>query len=283
MSFRTLVAPDELFAHLDDPDWAILDCRFSLADAKHGRRAYARGHVPGALYAHLEEDLSGPVAAGAASGRHPLPEIADFARTLGGWGIDERTQVAVYDDQGGAMAGRLWWMLGWVGHDAVAVLDGGWQRWCGEGRPVARGEKGRSAAVFAAAPRPERLASAADVLARVDDPAAPLLDARAGERYRGEVEPLDRVAGRIPGAVCAAFEGNLSRDGTFKSRRALRERFRNLLGDAPPERAISYCGSGVTACHNLLAMEHAGLAGGRLYAGSWSEWIADPDRPVERG
>ncbi len=282
MSFTTLVTSDHLFAHLDDPGWVVLDCRFSLADAEHGRREYLKAHVPGALYAHLEEDLSGPIVQGVTS-RHPLPEVADFERTLGAWGIDERVQVVVYDDMGGAIAARPWWMLGWVGHDAVALLDGGWQRWCGEGRPITAEAAARPTRVFTASPRPERLVPAAQVLGRLGDASAPLLDARAGERYRGEVEPLDPVAGHIPGAMCAPFEENLSADGTFSSRVELRRRFRALLGEQPPEHSVSYCGSGVTACHNLLAMEHAGLAGGRLYAGSWSHWVTDPDRPVERG
>ena len=281
-SFTTLVTPDELLARLDDPDWMVLDCRFSLADAGHGRREYEKAHVPGALHADLEEDLSGPIVPNV-TGRHPLPEVADFERTLGAWGIDERVQVVVYDDMGGAMAGRLWWMLGWVGHDAVALLDGGWRRWRAGGRPVTAEVAPRAARAFTASPRPERLVPAADILGRLGDASAPLLDARAGERYRGDVEPLDPVAGHIPGAVCAAFEENLSGDGAFKSPRELRERFTALLGDTPPERSVSYCGSGVTACHNLLAMEHAGLPGGRLYAGSWSHWVTDPDRPVERG
>ncbi len=282
MSFTTLVTSDELFARLDDPDWVVLDCRFSLTDGEHGRRAYREGHVPGAMYAHLEEDLSGPIRPGA-TGRHPLPEVDDFARTLGAWGIDERVQVVVYDDMGGAMAGRLWWMLGWLGHDAVALLDGGWRRWRTEGRPVGRRGAARPARVFSPAPRPERLVSAAEVRARLGDASTPLVDARSGERHRGEVEPLDPVAGHIPGAVCAAFEENLAPDGTFKSPDVLRRRFRGILGGAPPGQSVSYCGSGVTACHNLLAMEHAGLGRGRLYAGSWSHWITDPDRPVARG
>ena len=282
MSLRTLVTPDELFAHLDDPDWMILDCRHSLADADHGRREYELAHVPGAVHAHLEEDLSGPIIPGT-TGRHPLPAVADLARTLGTWGVDERVQVVVYDDMGGAMAGRLWWMLGWVGHDAVALLDGGWRRWRAEGRPVTAEVAARPERTFTAAPRPERVVPAADVLGGLGDASALLIDARAGERYRGEVEPLDPVAGHIPGAVCADFEENLTPDGTFKSPEQLRKRFRAILGDTPPEHSLCYCGSGVTACHNLLAMEHAGLSGGRLYADSWSHWITDPDRPVERG
>ena len=282
MSLTTLVSPDELAAHLDDPDWVTVDCRFSLADAEHGRREYEQAHVSRAVYAHLEKDLSGPIIPGT-TGRHPLPEVPDFARTLGAWGIDGRVQVVAYDDMGGAMAGRLWWMLGWVGHDAAALLDGGWQRWCAEGRPATAEVTARPARVFSPAPRPERLVRAAGVLSRLGDASAPLIDARAGERYRGEVEPLDPVAGHIPGAVCAAFEENLTADGSFKSREELRQRFRAILGDTPAEQSVSYCGSGVTACHNLLAMEHAGLSGGRLYAGSWSHWVTDPDRPVERG
>ena len=282
MSFTTLVAPDKLSAHLDDPNWVVLDCRFSLADGEHGRREYLKAHIPGALYAHLEGDLSGPIAPGA-TGRHPLPEVAAFERTLGAWGIDGQVQVVACDDMGGAMASRLWWMLGWVGHDAVALLDGGWQRWCGEGLPVTAEAAARPARVFTASPRPERLVPASEVLTRLGDPSAPLLDARAGQRYRGEVEPLDPVAGHIPGAMCAPFEDNLEADGTFRSPDELRQRFHTLLGEQPPEHSISYCGSGVTACHNLLAMEHAGLTGGRLYAGSWSHWVTDPERPVERG
>ena len=282
MSFTTLVTPEEVFAHLDGPEWVIVDCRFSLADAEHGRREYEQAHLPRAVYAHLEEDLSGPIVPGT-TGRHPLPAAADFARTLGAWGVDRRVQVVAYDDMGGAMAGRLWWMLGWVGHDAAALLDGGWQRWRAEGRPVTAEVTARPARVFSPAPRPERLVRAAGVLSRLGDASAPLIDARAGERYRGEVEPLDPVAGHIPGAVCAAFEENLTADGSFKSREELRQRFRAILGDTPAEQSVSYCGSGVTACHNLLAMEHAGLSGGRLYAGSWSHWVTDPDRPVERG
>lgn len=282
MSFNTLVSSDELARHLDDPDWVVLDCRFSLVDGGHGRREYDNAHIPGALYAHLEDDLSGPIVPGA-TGRHPLPGIADFERTLGAWGIDEAVQVVAHDDMGGAMAGRLWWMLGWLGHDAVALLDGGWQGWCGGGNPVAADVAARPARVFRASPRPERLVPVAQVRARLGDASVPLFDARAGERYRGEVEPLDPVAGHIPGAVCAAFEENLGPDGTFRSPDELRERFRALLGDQPPEHSVSYCGSGVTACHNLLAMEHAGLTGGRLYAGSWSHWVTDADRPVERG
>lgn len=282
MCFTTLVSSDDLLAHLDDPDWVILDCRFSLADAEQGRREYERAHVPGAVHAHLEQDLSGPIVPGT-TGRHPLPEVADFARRLGAWGVDGRVQVVVYDDMGGAMAGRLWWMLGWAGHDAVALLDGGWRRWCAEGRAVSTEVGARPARIFTPAPRPGRLVSAADVLDGLGDPSTPLIDARAGERHRGEVEPLDPVAGHIPGAVCAPFEDNLSADGTFRSPGELRRRFQAILGDASPEQSVSYCGSGVTACHNLLAMERAGLSGGRLYAGSWSHWVTNPDRPVERG
>ena len=282
MSFNTLIAPGELLRQLDDPDWVVIDCRFSLVDGGHGRREYQAAHIPGALYAHLEDDLSGPILPGV-TGRHPLPQVADFERTLGAWGIDESVQVVAYDDMGGAMASRLWWMLGWVGHDAAALLDGGWQRWRGEGRPTTADMPARPARAFSASPRPERLVPAAGVHARLHDPSTPLFDARAGERYRGEVEPLDPVAGHIPGAVCAPFEDNLAADGSFRSRDELRRRFEALLGDQPPEHSVCYCGSGVTACHNLLAMEHAGLAGGRLYAGSWSHWVTDAERPLERG
>jgi len=282
MAFTTLIDPETLQAHLEDPDWVVVDCRFSLSDPAHGRRAYQEAHIPGAVYAHLDEDLSGPIVAGR-TGRHPLPDPDWLARKLSAWGIDHRTQVVAYDDAGGAFAARLWWLLGWLGHDAVAVLDGGWPRWVREGRPVRGGIETRPSRTFVARIRPERVVSADEVLQHLHDPCWRLLDARAPERYRGEQEPIDPVAGHIPGAVNAPFAENLTPEGTFRLPEQLRQRFEALLGDVPPERVICYCGSGVTAAHNLLAMAHAGLPGARLYAGSWSEWITDPRRPVARG
>ncbi|RMG49113.1 MAG: sulfurtransferase [Acidobacteria bacterium] len=265
--------------HLADVDWAVVDCRFSLDDPERGRRDYQRAHIPGAVYAHLNEDLSGPVIPGR-TGRHPLPEIDRFAGTLGRWGIDERVQVVAYDDSGGAVAARLWWMLRWLGHDAVAVLDGGWPAWQEEERPAQSGVETRAPRTFVPRPRPELIITSEDIEAALGRATYRLIDARAPERYRGEQEPIDPIAGHIPGAVSAPFAGNLDARGRFRSPEELRARFQAILGDLPPERAVLYCGSGVTAAHNLLAMAHAGLGEGRLYVGSWSEWITDPRRPI---
>lgn len=282
MAFTTLIDPETLQAHLEDPDWVVVDCRFSLSDPAYGWQAYQKAHIPTAVYAHLDEDLSGPMVPGR-SGRHPLPDPDQLAQKLGAWGIGSCTQVVAYDDAGGAFAARLWWLLGWLGHDAVAVLDGGWPRWIGEGRPIREGVEQRPPCAFTPRLQPERVVTADDVKQRLHDPAWRLLDARAPERYQGVQEPIDPVAGHIPGAVNAPFSENLTSAGTFLSPERLRQRFAALLGGVPPERTICYCGSGVTAAHNVLAMTHAGLPGARLYAGSWSEWITDPRRPVARG
>lgn len=282
MAFTTLIDPETLQAHLEDPDWVVVDCRFSLSDPAYGWQAYQKAHIPTAVYAHLDEDLSGPMVPGR-SGRHPLPNPDQLAQKLGAWGIGSCTQVVAYDDAGGAFAARLWWLLGWLGHDAVAVLDGGWPRWIGEGRPIREGVEQRPPCAFTPRLQPERVVTADDVKQRLHDPAWRLLDARAPERYQGVQEPIDPVAGHIPGAVNAPFSENLTSAGTFLSPERLRQRFAALLGGVPPERTICYCGSGVTAAHNVLAMTHAGLPGARLYAGSWSEWITDPRRPVARG
>ncbi len=279
--FRTLVDTSILRSHLDDPAWVIVDCRFTLTDTGAGARAYAAGHIPGARYAHLDLDLSSEIGPG--TGRHPLPDPVLLAEKLGSWGIGAGSQVVVYDDSLGAMASRLWWLLRWLGHDAVALLDGGIQKWRREGLPV-------SAAVTVPVPvrfeplRDDRLWVSSefvrDVVARRE---CLLIDARAEERFRGDIEPLDPVAGHVPGAVNHPFEDNLDLGGQFLEPAALHSLYLGILKDVPPERVIQMCGSGVTACHNLLAMEHAGLRAGRLYAGSWSEWIADPRRPVARG
>lgn len=282
MALTTLCAPSDLAAHLDDPAWAVVDCRFSLNDVDRGRRDYLAGHVPGAVYAHLDDDLSGPVERGR-TGRHPLPDPDAFARTLSRWGIGPGVQVVAYDDAGGAIAARLWWMLRWVGHDAVAVLDGGWPRWVREGHPTRSGTEDRPPRTFEPRLRPDLVADAAEVDRLRQDSTARLLDARAGARFRGEVEPIDPVAGHIPGALSAPHEANLDVTGCFLPAEALRAYYEALRRGAPAERVVSYCGSGVTAAHNLLAMAHAGLEGARLYPGSWSEWITDPARPVATG
>jgi thiosulfate/3-mercaptopyruvate sulfurtransferase len=281
MIFRTLISTADLAPHLDNPSWVILDCRFTLEDPMRGERDYEQGHIPGALYAHLERDLTGTIIPGK-TGRHPLPSLEHLAERFSSWGIDETVQVVAYDDSGGSMAARVWWLLRWLGHEAVAVLDGGWPWWRAEGRPFRCGRHWRSPRRFLPRPRPELVASADEVLAVLNDPRFRLIDSRSLERYRGEYEPIDPVAGHIPGALCAPYLENLDSHGRFRPAAQLRERFERLLGDVPAERVIFYCGSGVTAAHNLLALAHAGLGDARLYAGSWSEWITDPTRPIER-
>jgi len=277
--WTTLVDCEALHAALGDPELVIVDCRFSLADPAAGEAAWRRGHVPGAVHAHLDHDLSGPHVPGA--GRHPWPDAVAFARTLAGWGIDAARQVVAYDDGDGAYAARLWCLLRAAGHPRVAVLDGGWARWQALGFPVTD-----------AAPTPTTAAvrrfawhrpplAAADVEAHLASGGL-LVDARAGERFRGEVEPIDRVAGHVPGAANRPYALNL-RDGRFKPAAELRAEFASLLGGRAPDAVVAMCGSGVTACHHLLAMAHAGLEGARLYGGSWSGWIEDPARPVAIG
>lgn len=281
MPFTTLISTAELAAHLDDPDWAIVDCRYDLNNSAWGERVYAEAHLRGAVYAHLDRDLSGPKTG--RNGRHPLPDPEAFMRRLGAWGIGPGVQVVAYDQANGMWASRLWWMLRWVGHTAVAVLDGGLAKWTAEGRPTQAGVEARAARAFSGAPRPGQFVTADDVDHLRQDPAYRLVDARAPERYRGEAEPIDSVAGRIPGAVNHYNALNVNPDGTFLAPDALRARFLGLLGGAPPENVVAYCGSGIAATHNLLALEIAGLPGARVYMGSWSEWCADPGWPVARG
>jgi len=280
MAHTTLITAATLQAHLDDPDWVVVDCRFNLADPAAGRRAYQAGHIPGARYAHLDEDLSAPVTA--TTGRHPLPDPARLAATLGAWGIGPGTQVLAYDDLGGMLAAaRLWWLLRWLGHTAVAVLDGGLPAWTRAGLPLSTDVPVIAARTFIARPD-DRLWLTVEQVQGL--PAHELLlDARGAARYRGEMEPIDPVAGHMPGALNLPTESNLAADGCFLPAAALRARFAALLGERPAARVVHSCGSGVTACHNLLAMEVAGLSGSRLYAGSWSEWIRDPQRPVATG
>ena len=282
MPFETLISAEQLAIHLADPDWAVVDCRFSLADTDRGRQDYLQSHIAGAVYAHLDNDLSGTIVPGQ-TGRHPLPQPDVLAERLGGWGIDPGVQVVAYDASGGGNAARLWWLLRWLGHDAVAVLDGGWQRWQQMGGRVRSGAESRPARRFVPRPRHDWVVTADEVEQLRADPDHLVVDSRTAERYRGEKEPIDPVAGRIPGAVCAPYFDNLEPAGFFRGSADLRQRFEALLAGRPPERAVFYCGSGVTAAHNLLALAHAGLGDGRLYAGSWSEWITDARRPIGRG
>jgi len=280
-TFTTLLSAADLLARLQEATPPlVLDAGFDLADPAAGERAHAAAHLPDSLYVHLDRDLSGPKSG--ANGRHPLPERRTFAATAGRLGIAPATQVIALDRQGGVYAARLWWMLRWLGHEAVAVLDGGLRAWQAAGGPTSS----TVAAPLPAPPYPERppLVTLVDLdqVAR-RPPEVAVLDARAGERFRGEVEPLDRVAGHIPGALNRPYAGNLGPDGRFKPAAVLAAEFRAALGQRGAAEVIHSCGSGVTACHNLLAMEHAGLAGSRLYPGSWSEWSADPARPIARG
>jgi len=279
MTRHTLITAADLLPHLADPAWALVDCRYALAAADWGQQEYAAGHIPGAVYADLPRDLAGPVGAGQ-SGRHPLPAVDALAARLGAWGIDGRVQVVAYDAAGGALAAaRLWWLLRRLGHAAVAVLDGGWQGWQTAGYPVIAGAESRAARRFTPQAPAARVADSAAVRAALGAASVRLLDARAADRYRGENETIDPVAGHIPTAQSLPYAGNLDAQGYFLPPEALRARFAAVLGDVPAEDAIYYCGSGVTAAHNILAATHAGLAEGRLYAGSWSEWITDPQRP----
>jgi thiosulfate/3-mercaptopyruvate sulfurtransferase len=279
MAHHTLIDAAELLACLAGGEpLVLLDCGFDLVDAAAGERAYAAGHLPQARYAHLDRDLSG--AKTGRNGRHPLPAREDFAARAGRWGIAPGIQVVAYDAQGGPYAARAWWLLRWLGHHAVAVLDGGPAAFVAAGGELTE-------AVVAAHARPPYPA-APPAMATLDTDGllaalgrTPVLDARAGERFRGEVEPLDPVAGHIPGARNRFFKDNLQADGRFKAAPLLRQEFEAL--GLPPGAVVHQCGSGVTACHNLLAMEHAGLGGSRLYPGSWSEWCADRSRPVVLG
>jgi thiosulfate/3-mercaptopyruvate sulfurtransferase len=272
-----VISPAELSELLGAPILRIVDCRASLQNPVAGRELYLKSHLPGATFADLLEDLSGPIAAGV-TGRHPLPSIDEFTKKLRAWGIGVHSQVVAYDDAGGAFAARLWWMLRWLGHDAVAVLDGGFPAWVAEGRPVTSEPSSLAPGDFEPKPCGELLVTAAELL---QSGTRKLFDARAPERYRGDVEPIDPVAGHIPGAENLPFAENL-RDGRFKTPAELRARFAEALGDAQPAESVVYCGSGVTACHDVLAFAHAGLPLPKLYAGSWSEWITDPARPTAR-
>jgi thiosulfate/3-mercaptopyruvate sulfurtransferase len=279
----TLITVKELHSQLDKPDLALFDCRFSLMDAGAGLASYARDHLPGAHYADLERDLSGPATPGT-SGRHPLPGIEEWCETIRGWGLGNEMRVVAYDDSGGAFAARLWWLLRYVGHQHVAVLDGGWQAWLESDFPT------RSAipeplprSSFLQRPELTRVVEGGALYTGVTDRSLQLLDARELPRFRGESEPIDPVAGHIPGAICLPFGENLAANGTFKTPDQLARRFMASLDEGGDRPVVCYCGSGVTACHNVLAMVHGGLPEPCLYPGSWSEWITDPRRPVETG
>ena len=280
MPYTTLVGTDELAARLDDPAWVVFDCRHDLAKPDAGAQAYATAHIPGARFLHLDRDLS--AAPSGKNGRHPLPDPQAFMQTLGAAGVDSGKQVVAYDDKTGVYAARLWWMLRWLGHDKVAVLDGGYAKWKREGRAVTSAVPRPAPAKFAGRPRAASV-DAGEVMRLIGAPGRAIIDARSPDRFRGENETLDPVGGRIRGSLNRFFRENLDATGCFKPAADLRQAFAGLIGNTPPAAVVHSCGSGVSACHNLLAMEIAGLPGSMLYPGSWSEWCSDPSRPSETG
>jgi thiosulfate/3-mercaptopyruvate sulfurtransferase len=279
MTFGPLVDADTLARHLGR--WIVVDCRFTLTDPPAGRAAYERGHVPGARYAHLDDDLARRPSA--SEGRHPLPDPEQLAETLCQWGIGPDDTVVAYDEGSGAIAARLWWLLRWLGHERVAVLDGGFAAWQAEGRPVEQREPSITPRRYALRRAATDAVVATNALAARQAAGDLLVDARAAPRYRGEQEPIDPKAGHVPGAVNRPFSANVSATGRFRPADELRAELTELLSSRDSTHLIAMCGSGVTACHLLLAMEVAGLPGGKLYAGSWSEWIRDPNRPTKTG
>lgn len=273
----SIISIDDVLPRLEKGQWTIIDCRFYLADITQGHQEYLAGHIPGAWYAHLDDDLSGSIHPGL-TGRHPLPSIKKLNALFSKWGIEEGRQVLVYDQGHGGIAARLWWMLRWMGHEKVAVLNGGWAAYLAANGPVTNLTPETPPSAFKASPRMQWLAQVEEVNERKEEVDFCLIDARAAVRYRGEQEPIDVVAGHIPGAINLPFKENLTEAGFWKSPEELQQRFGPYVRDT--EHTVVYCGSGVTACHNLLAMKHGNLPEGRLYAGSWSEWIVDEEREV---
>ncbi len=280
MPLAQLISPTPLADRLQDPQLLVLDCRFALEDPAYGQRSYAAAHIPGARFADLEKDLSGPVVPGK-TGRHPLPEPEQLLARLQAWGLDDDSQVVLYDDGPGAFAARAWWLLAWLGkRDGLYLLDGGLAAWREAGLPLDTTVPAPRRGTFNGQADAALVVDAPQLEERLASPELTLLDARALPRYRGEVEPIDPVAGHIPGALCAPFGDNLDANGRFLSPAQLHARFAGLLGERPPQAAVAYCGSGVTACHNLFALSLAGYPLIALYPGSWSEWITDPRRPI---
>lgn len=273
-----LVSPSELEKRLGDPNWVVFDTRHELTDPARGPRAYAEGHIPGAYFLHVDDDLSGPKTG--QNGRHPLPDLATFAAKVEQAGVTPSSHVVVYDDLGGNYAVRLWWMLRWLGHERVALLDGGFPLWEKEKRPVTKDVPAPRQGDFKARPHLGNVVDTPFIERFREDPSIKLVDARAAERFAGLKEMIDPVAGHIPGAVNRFWQKNLNPDGRFKSPEQLRNEYGEFLGSSKPEQVVHMCGSGVTACHNMFAMALAGMPQGRLYVGSWSEWVADRSRPV---
>jgi len=281
MIHTSIISTDVLLQNFKHPDWIVIDCRYRLADPELSRQEYRQSHIAGAIYADLNKDLSSRIIPGK-TGRHPLPDMQIFTQTISRWGISNDMQVVVYDDAGGAIAAaRFWWLMRWLGHEAVAVLDGGWSKWMKEGKPTQSQTEYRLERKYLPHPRPELSFDTGQVLSILNDPTYLLVDTRAHDRYLGLNQSIDPMAGHIPGALNLPYAGNLNPDGTFLGKDDLVERYAKIIGDTPALRVVFYCGSGVTATHNVLAMFHAGLGEAGLYPGSWSEWIADPNRPIE--
>ena len=279
--YQTIIAPGALRAMIGQGNLRLIDCRFMLTDTDWGRKAYAISHLPGAVYAHLDEDLSGEIIAGE-TGRHPLPSAEAFALQLGKWGISPDDQVVCYDQGAGGIAARAWWMLKWLGHQSVAVLDGGWQLWQEMDLPVDDSVVRLASTVYPFEETAMPVADADEIASWTQSGEVKVCDARAHDRFLGENETIDPVAGHIPGAISLPFADNLQIDNRWKSPEALKRRFAKLLKSSSGMTAF-YCGSGVTACHDVLAYAHAGLGDAILYPGSWSEWIVDSSRGVARG
>jgi len=279
----TLISAADLAQHVLDSRWVVLDCRHDLMNPDAGRDAFAAGHIQNAQFANIDTDLSGAKTGpdGVFRGRHPLPERTALIETLRAWGIDDDTQVVAYDAHGGMFAARLWWLLRWIGHPAVAVLDGGMAAWQAAGEPLVTPVAPRARGTLTERPSLTQTVAVDDVVANLATQNKTVVDARAADRYRGENETIDPVGGHIPGARNRFFKDNLAADGRFKDAAQLKAEWTPLFASAP--QAIMQCGSGVTACHNLLALEVAGLPGAALYPGSWSQWCADPARPVAMG
>jgi thiosulfate/3-mercaptopyruvate sulfurtransferase len=279
--YTTLIQPAELARIASDENVAILDCRHDLARPQWSDEAYAAGHIPGAVQAHLDRDLSAAI--GPQTGRHPLPDVAKLVETLSRWGIDRNVQVIAYDQGNGAYGARAWWLLRWLGHENVAVLDGGFAAWQEAGLPVSREPASRKRRTFTPRLKDDAFVTAAQVQQALASKSITLVDARGADRFAGENETIDPVAGHVPGATNRPFAKNLDARSRFLPPEELRRQWSALLGTRPATEVVAMCGSGVTACHNLLALELAGLSGAKLYAGSWSEWIRDPARPVAKG
>jgi len=275
MTYTTLISSDTLAQHINDSNLIIIDCRFSLADSEAGAKAYRMGHIKNARYAHLDNDLSSTISN--TTGRHPLPNFNTLVKKLGLWGVSNKSQVIVYDDANGAFASRLWWLLRCLGHEAVAVLDGGITHWQNS---LTTTLPNISPKTFRPYLDSSNWLSALEISNKLATQSIQLIDARTPERFIGEQEPIDPIAGHVPHAINRAFQLNLNTSGLFLQQDKLQDQFIALIGSYTPEQTVHMCGSGVTACHNLLAMEYAGLSGSKLYAGSWSEWITDQNRPI---